>query len=127
MAARLGEPHLVIGKLNLTPVATVGAIHYSDRIDLRRRYLTDLRRRPITGSCEHLPTPDESARVLISLLTPRRDAARSSRTLLRGSLRCIAVTRISSTVSLPQQTHLHLPHSDFTMPYSEHCRWRSRR
>lgn len=42
----------------------------------------------VTGSWERLLTPDESALVQVSLLMPRRDAARSSSSLLGGILRC---------------------------------------
>lgn len=65
---------------------TIRAILNSDRLHLRRRDHND--RHPIVGSWERLLTPDESALVQVGLLMPRRDAARSSRTLLGGILRC---------------------------------------
>lgn len=58
----------------------------SDRLHQRRRdHAATLY---VPGSWERLLTPDESALVQVSLLVPRRDAARSSSSLLGGILRC---------------------------------------
>ncbi|GAA2464212.1 recombinase family protein [Agromyces soli] len=58
----------------------------SDRLHQRRR--DHAAARYVTGAWERLLTPDESALVQVSLLVPRRDAARSSTSLLGGILRC---------------------------------------
>ena len=58
----------------------------SDRLHQRRRDHAETQQ--VAGSWEPLVTPDESALVQISLLIPRRDAARSSSSLLGGILRC---------------------------------------
>ncbi len=73
-------------RANRWHATTIRAILNSDRLHLQRWDHAD--QRPIVGSWERLLTPDESALVHVSLLTPRRDAARSSRTLLGGILRC---------------------------------------
>lgn len=58
----------------------------SDRLHQRRR--DHAAARYVTGAWERLLTPDESALVQVSLLVPRRDATRSSTSLLGGILRC---------------------------------------
>lgn len=58
----------------------------SDRLHQRRRDHATTGH--IAGSWERLLTEDESALVRVSLLVPRRDAARSSTSLLGGILRC---------------------------------------
>lgn len=65
---------------------TVRAMLDSERLHQRRWDLAGTRR--VTGSWERLLAPDESALVQVSLLAPRRDAARSSGSLLGGILRC---------------------------------------
>lgn len=64
---------------------TVRNILDSDRLHQRRR-ADDARL--VAGVWEHLVTEDESALIQVSLLVPRRDAARSSTSLLGGILRC---------------------------------------
>lgn len=65
---------------------TVRAILNSERLRAKRWH--HVGQRQIIGSGERLLTQDESALVQVGLLMPRRDAARSSRTLLGGILRC---------------------------------------
>lgn len=65
---------------------TVRAIFNSERLHIKR--WDHVGQRQIIGSWERLLTQDESALVQVGLLMPRRDAARSSRTLLGGILRC---------------------------------------
>lgn len=65
---------------------TVRTMLDSGRLHQRRR--DHATARPVAGAWERLLTEDESALVQMSLLVPRRDAARSSATLLGGILRC---------------------------------------
>lgn len=65
---------------------TVRAIFNSERLHIKR--WDHVGQPQIIGSWERLLTQDESALVQVGLLMPRRDAARSSRTLLGGILRC---------------------------------------
>lgn len=78
--------HIPAPRANKWHTTTIRAILHSDRLHLRRWDRAD--QRAIPGTWQSVLTPAESALVQVTLLLPRQDAARSSRTLLGGILVC---------------------------------------